>query len=68
MKDTARYTAARRPVRFVYAEECPTIEAAKTRERQVRGWTRIKKEALVSKDASRLKGIVKKLRKRRPGF
>ena len=63
----ARYTAARRPVRIVYAEEFPNIDAAKTRERQLKGWTLAKKEALVAKDTASLKGISKRSRARRRG-
>jgi predicted GIY-YIG superfamily endonuclease len=35
------------------------------RERQLKGWTITKKEALVSKDVSRLKGISKRSRRKR---
>ncbi len=37
------YTAARRPVVLVYADECGTLAAARARERQIKGWTRAKK-------------------------
>ena len=61
----ARYTAVRRPVRIVYAEEFPSIDAAKARERQLKGWTTGKKEALVAQNTSALKGISSKSRKKR---
>jgi putative endonuclease len=46
----AVYTAARRPVRMVYAEEHPSIERAIGREKQLKRWSREKKEALVNND------------------
>jgi predicted GIY-YIG superfamily endonuclease len=61
----ARYTAARRPVRIVYSEQFHSTEEAMERERQLKGWTITKKEALVSKDVSRLKGISKRSRRKR---
>lgn len=42
------YTAARRPVRIVYAEEHSSNISAARRERQVKRWSAEKKEALVS--------------------
>jgi predicted GIY-YIG superfamily endonuclease len=44
----ARYTASRRPVRIVYAEEYDSIQRAVTRERQLKRWTVKKKQALVT--------------------
>ena len=49
------YTAARRPVRIVYSEPHDSIDRAVARERQLKGWTTEKKEALVTGDAARLK-------------
>ena len=51
----ANYTAARRPVEMVYAEEHSTIRSAKDREMQLKRWSRAKKEALISQDPKRLK-------------
>ena len=42
----AAYTALRRPVEMVYAEEHATIRSAKDRELQLKRWSRAKKEAL----------------------
>jgi len=53
----SRYTAARRPVRLVYYESFPTLLAALQRERQLKRWTRAKKEALVAADLSRLRRL-----------
>ena len=44
------YTAARRPITVVYSEEHPTLEAARTREQQIKRWSGKKKEALVAGD------------------
>jgi predicted GIY-YIG superfamily endonuclease len=53
----ARLTAARRPVVMVYAEEHSTSHGAIARERQLKGWTRAKKEALVAGDLALLKRL-----------
>ena len=50
----AKYTAARRPVRFVYAEEHPSAAAAIAREHQLKRWSREKKEALIRGDRTAL--------------
>ena len=47
----AGYTYKRRPVTWEFAEEFPTRIEALERERQIKGWTRRKKEAF---DAERL--------------
>ena len=44
------YTAARRPVEMVWAEEFQTIDQAITVERQMKGWSRAKKEAVIRGD------------------
>ena len=43
----AKYTAARRPVRMVYAEEHASVASAIGRERQLKRWSHKKKEALI---------------------
>ena len=50
----AAYTRARRPVRMVYAEEHPSAASAIARERQLKGWSREKKEALIRDDRAAL--------------
>jgi predicted GIY-YIG superfamily endonuclease len=52
-----RYTAARLAVRLVYSELCDSQTAALRRERQVKGWTRAKKAALVARDRQLLKRL-----------
>ena len=56
----ANYTALRRPVKLVFSEVQPNIEAAISRERQIKRWTRPKKEALISGNINALKKLSKK--------
>jgi putative endonuclease len=42
------YTRCRLPVELVYSEEFQTIEEAFKREKQVQGWSRRKREALMN--------------------
>jgi putative endonuclease len=42
------YTAARRPVALVYSEYFDRIVDAIAAERQIKGWSRAKKEALIA--------------------
>jgi predicted GIY-YIG superfamily endonuclease len=44
------YTKSRRPLRLVYCEDYPTRHQAFARERQLKGWSRAKKEALIRQD------------------
>jgi putative endonuclease len=53
----ADYTAERRPVEMVYAEEHSTVRSAKNRELQLKRWSRAKKEALIAQDLKRLRQI-----------
>jgi predicted GIY-YIG superfamily endonuclease len=46
----ANHTAKRRPVKLVYCEQYDRIEDAFRREKQVLGWSRKKKEALMRSD------------------
>jgi predicted GIY-YIG superfamily endonuclease len=50
----AVYTAARRPVRMVYAEEHSSAVGAIAREHQLKRWSREKKEALIRDDRTAL--------------
>jgi len=43
----ADYTARRCPVHLVYSEACASVAEARRRERQLKGWTPAKKEALI---------------------
>ena len=53
------YTHTRRPVRLVYSELFPTRYEALSRERQIKGWSRRKKEALIDSDWELLKNYSK---------
>lgn len=50
----AKHTAKRLPVKLLYCEECDRIEDAYTREKQIQGWSRKKKEALMAGDTNLL--------------
>jgi putative endonuclease len=51
------YTSLRRPVRLVYSESHDSFEKAIARERQLKRWTRAKKEALIAGDLADLKRL-----------
>src|SRR5437762_843999 len=51
------YTAKRRPLRLTYACEFSTREEALERERQIKGWSRAKKEALMRNEWRALKHL-----------
>ena len=44
------YTYERRPIQLVFAEEVGTRDDAFRRERQIKGWSRSKKEAMIAND------------------
>lgn len=44
----ANHTRKRRPVQLVYYEEYQSVDEAFYREKQVQGWSRRKKEALIN--------------------
>jgi putative endonuclease len=50
----ANHTAKRLPVKLVYCEEYDRIDDAFYREKQVQGWSRKKKEALMASDTNQL--------------
>jgi putative endonuclease len=50
----AKHTAKRLPVRLVYCEEFDRIDDAFSREKQVQGWSRKKKQALMTSDFNAL--------------
>jgi len=51
------YTSTRRPVKLVYSEHFDRITDAVSAERQIKGWSRAKKEALIRGDFERLKAL-----------
>jgi predicted GIY-YIG superfamily endonuclease len=58
------YTAKRRPVQIVYAEQYSSREEALRRERQIKRWRSQKKELLVRGDVAALSGVSQKARVR----
>ena len=44
------YTQTRRPVRLVFVEGVASRQVAFERERQIKGWSRAKKQALIKQD------------------
>lgn len=53
------FTKLHRPVKLIYKEEYETYQQAFARERQIHGWTRAKKEALIAGDIDKLKRLSK---------
>ena len=56
----ASWTARRRPVVLVYCEPANSLEHAIRRERQLKGWSRSKKEALITGNLAHLKSLAKR--------
>ena len=54
---TATWTARRLPVRLVHRQACVCQAEAVRRERQIKGWSRTKKEALIQGDLQALKRL-----------
>lgn len=52
-----RFTSTHLPVKLIYTEKYQTIEQAFRRERQLHGWSRAKKEALMKGDIELLKKL-----------
>jgi predicted GIY-YIG superfamily endonuclease len=59
------YTFSRRPIHMEWAGEFPTYDEAINFERQVKGWSRAKKKALIKSDWVLIHQIVHDERKRR---
>ena len=59
----AKYTAARRPVKMVYAEEHVSSARAIARENQLKKWSVKKKEALIADDRLALSSLGRRLAK-----
>jgi predicted GIY-YIG superfamily endonuclease len=55
----ARYTSSRYPVDLVYSENSVDKNSAIAREKQIKNWSRFKKEALINNDISLLKSLAK---------
>ena len=48
----AKYTRSRLPVTLVYVEQCESLSGALKRERQLKPWSRVKKEALIAQTSN----------------
>jgi putative endonuclease len=57
----SNYTSKRLPVKLVYCEEYARIDDAFYREKQVQGWRRAKREALINGDPGLLPVLAKKV-------
>jgi tRNA/rRNA methyltransferase len=60
------YTQKRRPVELVWSQEFPDRDQTFAAERQIKGWSRAKKEALIRGDWDGLKLLSRKLFVRSP--
>jgi predicted GIY-YIG superfamily endonuclease len=59
------YTKSRRPIELAWSAEFSTHDDAFTRERQVKGWSRAKKEALFRGDWDGILDIIEQEHKKR---
>lgn len=57
----SKYTSGRLPVKLVYCEEYDRVADAFYREKQVQGWTRRKREALINGNPELLPALAKKI-------
>jgi putative endonuclease len=48
--ECAGYTVTRRPLELLWSQECPIRKEALSAERQIKGWSRRKKEAMMRGD------------------
>jgi predicted GIY-YIG superfamily endonuclease len=53
------YTAERKPLELVFAENVPSYEDAALREKQLKGWSRAKKKALIEGNWDRVRALAK---------
>ena len=60
--DPTSYTYSRRPVRLVFSSEFKEIDDAIRFEKQVKGWSRNKKRALILGDWAKLSQIAREIR------
>lgn len=52
--DKSAYTYSRRPLKLVFSEEFNSVFEAIKLEKQIKGWSRLKKEALIRRDYGEL--------------
>lgn len=58
--DERCYTFNKRPLTVVYIEEFNDVNQAIVREKQLKGWSRVKKEALITEKFMDLPGLSKR--------
>ncbi len=61
----ADYTSRRRPVKLVWSERFERLTEAIAMERQIKGWSRAKKEALIRGDYNALPSLAARRNKKR---
>jgi putative endonuclease len=61
--DGAAYTRRRRPVRLVWSGEFETVAEAYAFEKQVQGWNRAKREALIRNEYADLRALASRARR-----
>ena len=61
LAEGSNYTKKQLPVELVYYEEYDRIDLAFYREKQIQGWSRKKKEALISGESYLLPQLAKKI-------
>ena len=54
------YTNSRRPVELVFFAEFSDVRVAISKEKQIKKWSRVKKEALINGEFEQLKNLAKK--------
>ena len=57
---SGEYTATRLPVELAWSEEFPTRHEALEAERKIKGWSRVKKEALIAGDWSAIQRLARR--------
>jgi len=60
LSKTKSYTSSRKPLKLVFCEGFPERSQAQEAERQIKGWSRKKKDALIKRDFVLLKKLAKK--------
>jgi predicted GIY-YIG superfamily endonuclease len=57
--DPTSFTFRRRPVTLVWTEAFPTEQQARERERQLKGWSKAKKKALIQAGMTGVQAVVR---------
>ncbi|MFD4960230.1 GIY-YIG nuclease family protein [Microbacterium sp. NPDC058389] len=60
----AAFTRKRRPVELIYAEEFARVDEAFRREKQLQGWSRAKKDALIERRGADLPALSRSRQRR----